>query len=90
MSVVTGKPVSALTRAKTFIPSTRPGPAIARPGRPIGLVERGLEDQRDAERAADLDQAARDPQRHVARLHHARTGDQGQRAIPADLDLDRP
>ena len=47
-SVVTGRPVSALTCSKIFIPSSQARPAIARPGGPVGLVERRLEDQRDA------------------------------------------
>ena len=87
MSVVTGRPVSALTRAKTFIPSTRPGPRKLDPDVRLALSNEALKIRGTPSRAADFDQAMRDPQRHVARLHHARAGDQCQRAIPSDLDI---
>ena len=60
-------------------------PAEARRGCPVGLVERGLEDQGDAAVAAELGQPGGDPQRHAAGLHHAGAGDQSQRASLAEL-----
>ncbi len=84
-SVVTGRPVSALIALEGPQPFVEARAAEARPGGPVGLVERGLEDQGDAAVGADLGQPGGDPQRHAAGFHHAGAGDQGQGTILSEL-----
>ena len=78
-SVVTGRPVSALTRSKTFRPSVDARPAEARHRSPVGLVERRLEDERDAQRPQISDQ----PRGDLTSVRSFGSITQGRRSGPA-------
>src|SRR5690606_24643919 len=53
---------------------------------PVGLVEAGLEDEGDAERAGDLLELAGGVELQLHRLDDARSGNQEERLVQSDLE----
>ena len=65
----------------------QPRPAIGRNRRPVRLVVRRLENQRNAEFARDCADFFRHQHSVRFAFDHAGTGDQEQRCVPAEADL---
>ncbi len=69
-------------------PSTEPGSAKRLAGAAVRLVERGLEDQLQAEALGDSGEDLGRPERRLGALDHARAGDDREEAF-ADRDAGR-
>ncbi len=86
-SVSTGQPVFLAHLGEDRQARLQAQAALAVDRGAVGLVERGLIDQADAELAGQLDQRVAHLQRMGAAFEHARPGDQGQRPVVADGDV---
>ena len=82
----TGTPICLRTSASALRPASIPGPRKLDARGAVGLVEGGLEDERNAERLRHVAQPAGDLQDQRLALDHAGSCNQEERPVRTDLE----